>query len=1035
MIISSPIRLRRRAYLALWLVAALLAALVLWLLQSQHRSAVNDLLSQHRMSVELSWRAVKFPRGNHVAAYFDQHVMAPDTLEWLALAQDVDRRDEAREALREQLLPVFARLRERGIDVIHFHLADGASLLRLHQPEHFSDDVFEFRESVRRANQQLKPVFGFELGRFSFAYRNVFPIVDERNGHLGSVEFSLDYATVLNDLRELWPQYEFDFVIRHDHAHDFLADGGHSFEQVWAASPRFVTEPGRGQGEAQEAASSSIDAERLRRALNAEPALRARIEAAGIDVFRVPLADPDYVVTQTPVIDPAGRTIGLLLSYAREPALRRLDAGFWINATFAMLAIVVLALVSHWLLLIGSRKFAERRRLSLITRSIGQGLYVVDGKGVITEINPTACSLLGYDSHELVGKAAHEAFHVDEELPSGDSQRCAILAKTARGERFIGERKFRRKDGRIFEVSVTSVPNETLAGSVTLFDDISRQKTSERQLKQIAHYDMLTGLPNRVLLADRLSLAMARARRSGVPLALVFLDLDGFKEVNDTHGHNVGDRLLVRLARRMQLSVRETDTVARLGGDEFAVVLADSGDLDSYERLLGRLLQALAQPEMVEGHELQVTASAGVTTYPQAEAIDADQLLRQADQAMYEAKLAGKNRYRVFDVDGHVHLRGRHQQIERLQQGLKDDELRLYYQPRVHLRTGELLGFEALLRWQHPRDGLLHPGTFLPLVRWHELEIEIGRWVLRSVLAQMSRWRRRGLNLPVSINIAGEHLQRPEFISELDRALAEHPTPARRLQLEIVESSALEDIDQICRVIDSCAQLGVTVALDDFGTGYSSLTYLKRLPIRTLKLDQSFVRGMLDDPENLAIVDGILNLTRAFGLEAIAEGVETIDQGRALLQLGCERAQGYAIARPLPPSGVEPWLKQWQVYPEWATTARLSEADREALYALVEHRAWMRGLQAFLNDVAPHPPEPHPSRPRLVRYLEGDSPRRGKPPRPSRLRELHTSLHKRADELIAVRRKQDRHAALSRFPELEPFSRELQDLLEAVLRS
>ncbi|TVS12445.1 MAG: EAL domain-containing protein [Wenzhouxiangella sp.] len=1034
MIISSPIRPRRRAYLVLWLIALALAGLAVWLFQAQHRSAVNDLLSQHRTSVELSWRAVKFPQGNHVATYFDQHVMTPQTLEWLALAQEVGRRDEAREGLRRQLLPLVEQLRERGISPVHFHLPDGVTLLRFDRPEYFDDPVFEIRESVRRANQLLQPAHGFELGRFSFAYRNVFPIVDEQHGHLGSVEFSLDYATFLKDLRALWPQYEFELVVRQDLAREVLADGDYSFEQVWAGSPRFVTEPGAGRPDAQERVSSPVNVEWLLGGVSAEPALRARIEAAGVDVFRVPVGDPDYVVTQTPLIDPAGQTVGLLLSYAQEPALRRLDAGFWVNATLAVLAIVILALVSHRLLLIASQKFGERRRLNMITRSIGQGLYVADGEGVITEINPTACNLLGYDSHELVGQSAHQVFHVAEELPSEDPKKCPILAATSRGERFTGERQFRRKDGRILDVSVTSVPNENLAGSVTLFDDISRQKTSERQLKQIAHYDVLTGLPNRALLADRLSLAMARARRSGVPLALVFLDLDGFKEVNDTHGHDIGDRLLVRLARRMQHSLRETDTVARIGGDEFAVVLADSGDPDTFGRLLGRLLQALAQPEVVEGKELQVTASAGVSTYPQAEDIDADQLLRQADQAMYEAKLAGKNRYRVFDVDGHVQLRGRHQQIERLRQALEDDELRLYYQPRVHLRSGELLGFEALLRWQHPTAGLLHPAAFLPLVRWHELEIDIGRWVLRSVLGQMSRWRQRGLNLPVSINIAGEHLQRPEFISELDRALAEHPTPPKRLQLEIVESSALEDIEQICRVIESCAQLGVSVALDDFGTGYSSLTYLKRLPIRTLKLDQSFVRGMLDDPENLAIVDGILNLTRAFGLEAIAEGVETVEQGRALLQLGCERAQGYAIARPLPPSGVEPWLKQWQVYPEWAQTSKLGEPDREALYALVEHRAWMLGLEAYLNDVAPKPPQPHLSRPRLARHLGGDSHRRGRKPGPSRLSQLHAALHALAEELVAVRHKQDRHAALSRLSELEPFSRELKDLLEGLIR-
>jgi predicted signal transduction protein with EAL and GGDEF domain len=390
----------------------------------------------------------------------------------------------------------------------------------------------------------------------------------------------------------------------------------------------------------------------------------------------------------------------------------------------------------------------------------------------------------------------------------------------------------------------------------------------------------------------------------------------------------VGDRLLMELANRMRQCLREGDTIARLGGDEFVTILVDLPDKATSIPLIARLLAAAAQPVDHVGVSLQVSSSIGVAYYAGNDESDAEQLVRQADQAMYQAKQAGKNRYHVFDADQDRAVRGRHENIGRIRRALAEREFVLYYQPKVNLRTGELIGAEALLRWQHPERGLILPGIFLPEIGDHPLGISLGEWAIDTALAQVEDWRTRNLDIPVSVNIAAHHLQQPDFVDRLRALLAAHPTVRPdRLELEVLETSALEDIGHASGLFAACSELGVSFALDDFGTGYSSLTYLRRLPARILKIDQSFVRDMLVDPDDLAIIEGVLVLASSFGREVIAEGVETVAHGEALLRLGCELAQGYGIARPMPAADLPEWLARWRPDPRWAQT-RQSNRDR-----------------------------------------------------------------------------------------------------------
>ena len=396
------------------------------------------------------------------------------------------------------------------------------------------------------------------------------------------------------------------------------------------------------------------------------------------------------------------------------------------------------------------------------------------------------------------------------------------------------------------------------------------------------------------------------------------LDLDHFKPINDTHGHDTGDKLLMEVVTRLNQQLREVDTLSRLGGDEFVILLEDLDQIEDVDALMQRLLQILSEPFTIGGFSLSVTASIGLSIFP-IDNSDSDALLRHADQAMYVAKQTGRNRYHLFDVRQDLERESTHQTLQRVRQAVTQNELRLHYQPKVNLRTGAVAGFEALLRWQHPQDGMIPPLSFLPLVEQTEVIVEIGEWVIEQALQQIVRWKALGHVWPISVNIAARHFQGADFLERLVALLARHPevSPAL-LEFEILESVALGDIHAMNALIESCRNLGISFSLDDFGTGYSSLSYLKRIAVQTLKIDQSFVRDMLEDPDDLALVESIINIAKLFRLEVVAEGVESQRQGLLLQRLGCDTVQGYGIARPMPADQCIAWAMRYIAGAHWA---------------------------------------------------------------------------------------------------------------------
>ena len=542
-----------------------------------------------------------------------------------------------------------------------------------------------------------------------------------------------------------------------------------------------------------------------------------------------------------------------------------------------------------------------------------EGIMITDTLGNILDVNAAFSEITGYARDEVVGQSTRL-------LSSGHQNRefyAQMWTALKADGQWSGEVINRRKDGEVYSEHLTISAVTDAQGQalrfVALFSDITEKKKQEHRLLQIAHYDALTGLPNRVLLSDRLRQAMAHTHRTEQRLAVLFLDLDGFKSVNDQYGHEAGDQLLIELAQRMRKALRENDTLSRIGGDEFVAVLNGVTSAHGCTPLLDRLIQSAAKPFLYHGHTLRVSASVGVTVYPQPEEVDAEQLMRQADQAMYQAKVTGKNRYHFFDAAHDSDVRNRHEQLQYIQNGLAQEEFVLYYQPKVNMRTGELLGLEALIRWRRPNEGLIAPAAFLPYLHGHPMALDVGRWVLDSALAQLTQWKAEGRHTEVSINIDPLHLQSDTFVEELQQKLELHPDiDPSQLELEILESSALDDVALVSDVIRRCRKLGVRFALDDFGTGYSSLNYLRHLPTHTVKIDQSFVLGILNNADDLAILEGVIGLSVAFRRKLIAEGVETRAHGELLLKLGCEGGQGYAIARPMPAAQVWTWHQQWR---------------------------------------------------------------------------------------------------------------------------
>ncbi|MDP2783355.1 MAG: EAL domain-containing protein [Sulfurimicrobium sp.] len=568
---------------------------------------------------------------------------------------------------------------------------------------------------------------------------------------------------------------------------------------------------------------------------------------------------------------------------------------------------------------ISARKQAEEeQRIAAIAFESQQGMIVTDPHGVIVRVNQAFTRLTGYSAQEALGQTPAL-------LSSGRQNRTFYQGMWAA----LKERKYwqgqiwnRRKNGKIYAewLTITAVgaPDGCVTHYVGTFSDITQNQEAEAEIHRLAYYDPLTQLPNRRLLQDRLGQALAATTRNGHCGAILFLDMDNFKTLNDTRGHDIGDLLLVEVARRLHACVRGGDTVARLGGDEFVILLEDlNGNIEeaaAQAKLAGdKVQEAIARPYLLKDCEYHCTTSTGISLFHNNN-VTVEELLKHADLAMYQSKNAGRNTLRFFDPAMQTALEERSALEADLRQALRHQQLRLYYQPQMESTRG-IIGAEALLRWEHPERGLVAPGDFIPLAEETGLILSIGHWVLETACAQLKAWEDNPhtRELRLAVNVSARQFHQPDFAAQVKQVLAQSGANPTRLKIELTESLVLDNVSDTITRMQALKAIGVGFSMDDFGTGYSSLSYLTRLPLDQLKIDQSFIRDIGADPNGAAIVQTIIIMGKTLGLNVIAEGVETETQRDFLEQNGCHAFQGFLFSRPVPLAEFEQFLNSNRV--------------------------------------------------------------------------------------------------------------------------
>jgi diguanylate cyclase (GGDEF)-like protein/PAS domain S-box-containing protein len=643
-----------------------------------------------------------------------------------------------------------------------------------------------------------------------------------------------------------------------------------------------------------------------------------------------PGTSPEMVAALRVAIDTAQPFHGVLLNYRKD------GSPFWNELSLTP----VFDAEGHLTQYVGVQRDVTARRLAdeqlLLAAQVfeqsGEGFIITDAARNILKVNRAFTAISGYAESEALG---HNLRELDSVRHDHAFYR-ALWATIDRTGRWQGEVWSRRKDGSEFPqwLSMSGVVDD--AGQVThyiaCFSDITQRKEAERSIRRLAHYDPLTGLPNRALLNDRATLALQMAQRSGEPMALMFIDLDHFKNVNDSLGHRIGDLLLVALASRLKAALRDQDTVSRVGGDEFVLILPGT-DAKGAAHVATKVLQSALRPYQIEQHELTITPSIGIALYP-FDGTDFDALAKCADTAMYRAKQDGRNTFCFFTAEMQAQSARALLLENSLRRALERDEMRLHYQPQKSLRGEQIVGVEALLRWQHPDLGMVPPAEFIPVAESSGLITALGEWVLRSALQQMKTWLDGGLPpMTIAVNLSAVQFRQanlPDFVS---RVLDETGVPAQCLELELTESVAWDDPESAIAVMDKLHARGVRMSIDDFGTGYSSLSSLKRFKVYKLKIDQSFVHGVTDDAEDQAIVSAIISMARSLGMRTIAEGVETAGQMDFLRDRGCDEMQGYWFSRPLPAEQFEAFVRADAAAPRPEPLRAVAVRGDEALAA------------------------------------------------------------------------------------------------------
>ncbi len=910
---------------------ALMAALV-----NHRREQEQAQFTKNQAVLQTTYQASVEMHALNSATIFQQAILQPAVLELFALGVNGqgEATSTARGALYRTLTPLYDSLRKQDIQQLQFHTAEGESFLNFLNPQQVGSFDSDRRPLVRLVQRERQAVSGFEIGRSIAAFRFVHPI-EHQGQHLGSVETGVTFRFIRDAMSRIDNSREYNFVLRRDTIDRALASDLRGTYVRWAGNSDYVShDTTLNLPDAPPALSQQ--AQLIERSLQAHTGLRsAMAEGQAFSLVSDATGDP-WSITLLPVRDLTGTAVAYIVAFDEEPVFATLRRDFYIAAVSLTVVLAALALLAHRILHAGAQLRQQKKQLSVITETIADGLYVMDDHGIVTMVNQAFTDLLGYRRDEVLGHIGHDLFHVHESHESHETlplHECPIYTAVRGGGSYAGEQVFLTRDGRHLTVEVSSRPlcdewGQRLGGSVTAFRDVTERRRAQAEIQHLAFHDQLTGLPNRRLLHERLAETQVRSAQHGTHAALLFIDLDHFKSLNDTRGHEIGDRLLEAVAHRLTRTARPGDLVARLGGDEFVVMLEglDPSPMQAATQarmVAERLREALTQPYTLASEagpvEHPMTASLGVGLF-RGQSESAHDLLKHADLAMYEAKSAGRNAVRFFDPIMQETLNRQVGLLTDLRQALAMGQFDLAYQALIG--PGEKVqGVELLLRWNHPTLGPIAPSEFIALAEDSGLIVPIGAWVLRNACRQIRDWSTsdRTRHLSVAVNVSALQFRHPDFVDLVRECLLETGADPERLKLELTESVVIHDFPATVEKMNLLRRLGVRFSLDDFGTGYSSLSYLKRLPLSQLKIDRSFVQDLQDDPSDAIIVRTIIGMGHSLGLDVVAEGVETQAQQGFLQQHGCRSFQGYLFARPVPRAEFERTLQMAELSTEPAS--------------------------------------------------------------------------------------------------------------------
>ncbi len=897
-------KLKQRILLPLavmfWLSLAAFAAFI----YHNERAHLDESFGRELTAMQASYREMLTLHGNNLrtALAFLEHDHA---LRAALVAGD-------RAQMQARFAPLFEQLKLE-LNITHFYLLDAGrvALLRLHQPERFGDRIERF--TAREAERTGRLAIGAELGPLgTLTLRAVTPL-REGGRIIGYVELGIEVLDIMENLSrefgdDIFVHLHKKHLSRQEWEQGMIMLGR---KPEWDRYPDFIVASQTGPDIPPELDRLFAQGERSHK----------------LSEIELKQSKLTYRIGFIPLHDVSGRHIGDFSVLHNTTAMTAQTHRLLLMFIGATIGCGILLFIMTYLILgraqralaayLAERKEAEAElRVSAKAFESQEGMFITDAGGLIQRINKAFTETTGYSAEEVVGQ-------MPSILKSGkhdaDFYR-AMRATLDRSDHWQGEIWNRRKNGEIFPVWQTISAVRGADGQIThyvsAFTDISLRKKAEEQVHDLAFFDPLTGLPNRRLLLDRLHQALTLSIRNNRQGALMFIDLDNFKSINDTEGHAAGDLLLVEAAKRLQNCTREGDTIARLGGDEFVVLLEG---LDQNEQAAAsqtetageKILASLGQPYLIDGHTLHSTASIGVTLFRGA-IKTVGEMLKRADVALHQAKAGGRNTVRFFDPAMQAAVTSRVSLESDLRRAVSEQEqFMLYYQPQVD-SSGRMVGAEALLRWQHPGRGMVSPAEFIPLAEETGLILPLGHWVLATACQQLATWATQPEmnHLTVAVNVSAKQFRLPTFVDEVLTLVDYFKVNPARLKLEITESMLLDNVDDIIAKMTALKARGINFSMDDFGTGYSSLSYLKRLPLYQLKIDQSFVRDVLTDPNDAAIAKIIVALARSMNLAVIAEGVETEEQREFLELNGCHAYQGYLFSKPVPAEQFEVLLKR-----------------------------------------------------------------------------------------------------------------------------